>query len=188
MPKKKAPAKKAAATVKKENAVSAASESTKSTATKEESKSPAVEEPNSISLALRQVGQEAAQKAKDVKKKGLEAISSAGKPESAAEKKEGTSKTEAEKGTPTPILVDTPKKELAIEDTALMQSPTSTAWKRAPGGHIASMLAEDKSESSAKSIASMQQGSEVSQASKEEIKQVEEDCKIVEENKDAVEN
>ncbi|RDW60119.1 hypothetical protein BP5796_11725 [Coleophoma crateriformis] len=191
MPKKKAPAKKA--TAKKENEVPAASEPSKTTAVKEEeTKSPAAGEPNTISLAIRQVGQEAAQKAKDVKKKAAETISGAQKAEPVAEKKEAEKKEEAPKkeaetNTPAPISVDLPKKASGIEDATLMQSPTSTAWKRAPDGHIAAMLAYDNSDSAARPT-TMHRGSEVSQASAEEIKQIEEECKIVEEDEDAVES
>jgi len=83
-------------------------------------KPPAGAAPTAISLALRQAGQEAAQKAKDNKKKvSVETFDGLGEAE-----------PPKEKTIPAPITVQT---QLLIEAPTLMQSPTSTTWRRAPG-------------------------------------------------------
>ncbi|TVY88236.1 Uncharacterized protein LAWI1_G005756 [Lachnellula willkommii] len=88
-----------------------------------ESKPPKGGAPTTISLALRQAGQEAAQKAKDNKKTPpIETFDGVGEAE--PPKKE-------EKAIPAPITV--PEAQHAIETPTLMQSPTSTTWRRAPG-------------------------------------------------------
>ncbi|TVY55953.1 Uncharacterized protein LCER1_G003443 [Lachnellula cervina] len=87
------------------------------------SKPPIGGAPTTISLALRQAGQEAAQKAKDNKKKPpVETFDGVG---------EAEPPTEKEKAIPAPITI--PEAQHAIETPTLMQSPTSTTWRRAPG-------------------------------------------------------
>ncbi|KAG9229586.1 hypothetical protein BJ875DRAFT_387047 [Amylocarpus encephaloides] len=104
-------------------------------------KSPTNDAPSAISIAMRQAGQEAAQKAKDGKKKAPETLSGVGKAEPTKE---------AEKAaTPAPITVaDLPLEKLSIADTTSLQSP----------------------------------GSSISEVSAEEIKKIEKDCAIPEED------
>ncbi|KAL3418631.1 neurofilament protein H, form H2 [Phlyctema vagabunda] len=211
-PIKKTMAKKPAAkTSTKENVKPTPATASKSTVEQDTSK-PSASEPAAITLALRQVGQEAAQKAKDVKKKALQTVSGAGSAKSEAEKKSEPEKKEETKKTdevekkdepkqktepvkedveesaittpPTPL--DTPKKKHSIEDKTVMQSPTSTAWKRTPGSGLDYVLAPEKaSETSLSPEPSItHRGSEVSQASKEEIKKIEDEAKIAEEDED----
>lgn len=77
---------------------------------------------------MRQAGQEAAQKAKDAKKKAAEVFAGKGEAEPAT-KEPGRSAT-----IPPPILVhkDVPTHDSTTATPASMQSPTSTAWKNKP--------------------------------------------------------
>lgn len=77
-------------------------------------------QPTAFTLAMRQAGQEAAQKAKETKKKVTETFVGVGKAEPEPEKKE-------EKVIPPPIVLEP---QHTIETTTLLQSPTSTAWKQ----------------------------------------------------------
>jgi len=88
-----------------------------------DSKPPTGGAPTTISLALRQAGQEAAQKAKDNKMTPpVETFDGVGEAEPPKEKG---------KAVPAPLTI--PEMEHAIETPTLMQSPTSTTWRRAPG-------------------------------------------------------
>jgi hypothetical protein len=81
--------------------------------------------PSSFTLAMRQAGQEAAQKAKDSKKKPAETLEGVGEAEPTKESQKSAVK-------PPPITVlDLPP---SVESTAALQSPGSSAWRRAPGG------------------------------------------------------
>ena len=84
--------------------------------------------PSTFTLAMRQAGQEAAQKAKDAKKKAAEVFAGKGEAEPAT-KEPGRSAT-----IPPPILVhkDVPTHDSTTATPASMQSPTSTAWKNKP--------------------------------------------------------
>jgi len=154
----------------------------------EPSETPAGGQPTSFTLAMRQAGQEAAQKAKEVKKKATETFVGVGKAE--PEKK----KEDKSAALPPPISLE-PKNE--IETTTLAQSPTSTAWNRDLGekATISSKPAEkleflQSPTSTAWEPTDINQpvlthrGSNISEASAEYIKQVEDECTIPEEDED----
>jgi hypothetical protein len=142
-------------------------------------------EQNTISLALRQVGEEAAQKAKEAKKKVIETFTGVGLAEPEKEK--------AVKATP-PVEPLSPQRTIVAP--TVIQSPTSTAWRRAPGAYTPSAVAEDKTaKGSLQSPTSTawkptdinppvidHRGSSISEASKETIKKIEDDCAIPEED------
>jgi hypothetical protein len=90
------------------------------------SKPPADTQQASIALAMRQLGQEAAQKAKDGMKKSkkvTETFSGAGKAEPVP-------KTLDKPATvPPPIAIDSSTEKYTIETPTLLQSPTTSAWK-----------------------------------------------------------
>ncbi len=147
---------------------------------------------SSFSLAMKQAGQEAAQKAKDGKKKAPETLEGVGKADPVE-----ASKTSAAVPPPVAILES---RQNASNDT-ILQSPTSSAWRSAPSKSIHTpkgALSKLQSMQSPTSTAwkpsdidtpvLMHRGSSISMASDEEIKQVEEDEKIVEEDEDAVED
>jgi len=163
-----------------------------SSKTVEPSKPAAEAAPSSIALALRQAGQEAAQKAKDGKKKAppVETFDGLGEVEPV--------KKDLEKSAtiPPPIAIVNPSTEKRTVETktkASLQSPTSTAWRKgAPDGNISTARRR-----SIEILESMQspnstawkptdidppilthRGSSISLASAEEIRQVEEECKI----------
>ena len=162
-----------------------------SSKTVEPSKPAAEAAPSSIALALRQAGQEAAQKAKDGKKKApVETFDGVGAAEPV--------KKDLEKSAtiPPPIAIVNPSTEKRTVETktkASLQSPTSTAWRKgAPDGNISTARRR-----SIEKLESMQspnstawkptdidppilthRGSSISLASAEEIRQVEEECKI----------
>ena len=157
-----------------------------------EPSNPAVESaPSSIALALRQAGQEAAQKAKDGKKKApVETFDGVGEAEPV--------KKDLEKSAtiPPPIAIldpSTEKRTVETKTKALLQSPTSTAWRKgAPDGNIST--AQRRSIEILESMQSpnstawkptdvdppilTHRGSSISLASAEEIRQIEEECKI----------
>jgi hypothetical protein len=149
--------------------------------------SSALTQSTSLTLAMRQAGEEAAQKAKEVKQKTTETFVGVGKAE--AEKKEDVQedKSEAKPETlPAPISVESAQH--AIETLTLAQSPTSTAWKR-----VTPATFESPSSTAWKPIdvdlpVTTHRGSSVSEASADCIKQIEEDEMIPEEDEDAVED
>lgn len=142
-----------------------------------EEKPAAAPQPSPISLALRQAGQEAAQKAKDGKKGAMQVLSGVGKAEPPKDK-------EKEKAKAIPSPVQSPNSiawkttadgrrrasgsEYAIDDLESLQSPNSTAWK--PSDIDGPIL--------------MHRGSTVSTASAEEIKQIEDEEAIPEEDEE----
>ncbi|KAH8674597.1 hypothetical protein BGZ60DRAFT_275182 [Tricladium varicosporioides] len=153
----------------------------------EQPKSPTGNAPTPISLALRQVGEEAAQKAKDSKKKGIEVLKGVGQAEPTKD------------GTPKPASITLPVSSTSptIETVASIQSPNSTAWRRGSdsrGRPTTPRHSIDKLESlqSPNSTAwkptdidppiLTHRGSSLSLASAEEIKQVEEEEAIPEED------
>lgn len=162
----------------------------------EESKPPVGGAPTAFTLAMRQAGQEAAQKAKDGKKKPVETFDGVGEAEPV--KKDLDNPTVI----PAPISVlHPPPEKHTIEGATILQSPTSSAWRRAPGRdgkRGISRGTEEKPDSlqSPNSTAwrptdtdlpvLTHRGSSVSQASAEEIKQVEQDETIPEEDEDAL--
>jgi hypothetical protein len=152
--------------------------------------------PSSFTLAMRQASQEAAQKAKDNKKKAPETLEGVGEADPAKD-------VEKSAVTPAPIAVLDPPQN--VKSNTVLQSPSSSTWRIAPGGklHIPkSSIDMFESLQSPNSTAwkpfdrpfdtdppiIMHRGSSISLASTEEIKQVEEDEKIMEEDEDAVED
>ena len=80
-----------------------------------------------MTLAMRQLGQEAAQKAKDGMKKSTrvaETFSGKGKAEPTEQKS-----LDKSAAVPPPISVESGIERLTIETPTLLQSPTSSAWK-----------------------------------------------------------
>jgi len=159
------------------------------------SKLPAGGIPTSLTSAMHQVGQEAAQKAKDAKKKVVETLSGTGEAE--------TAKKETDRPVAEPAITtgaQSPDTH-SVETTTLLQSPTSTAWKREPETHGSSTPPPHSIEA----LESLQsptsttwkpvdtdlpilshRGSNVSQASAEEIKRIEEEEAIPEVDEDAI--
>jgi hypothetical protein len=148
--------------------------------------------PSSFTLAMRQAGQEAAQKAKDSKKKPVEALEGIGEADPVKESQKSAV-------IPPPIAVLGPPH--SVESTAALQSPGSSAWRSAPGGKFHTPKSSlDKLESlqSPNSTAwkptdidapvLVHRGSTISEASEECITRVEEDETIVEEDEDAEED
>jgi hypothetical protein len=159
----------------------------------EQSKTPTSNVPSAISSVLQQVGQEAAQIAKSGKKKVLDTLGGVGEP----------AKKEAEKApTPAPLAVnDLPIEKLAINDPTSLQSPNSTAWRKAPDAmpnieppsspppsmHKFSLQSPNSTAWKPTDFNPPileHRGSSISVASAEEIKQVEEACAIPEEDED----
>jgi hypothetical protein len=150
---------------------------------------------SSFSLAMKQVGQEAAQKAKDGKKKAPETLEGVGQ----ADPAEASKKSAA---IPPPLAVlNSPHN---APSNTVLQSPTSSAWRSAPSKSFhtpKSSLSKLESMQSPTSTAwkpsdtdgpvLTHRGSSISMASDEEIKQVEESEMIMEapeEDEDAVED
>lgn len=141
-------------------------------------------QPTSFTLAMRQAGQEAAQKAKEVKKKATETFVGLGKAEPEAEKDESKSRT-------SPLSI-TPKTAYHTIDTAtLAQSPTSTAWSweihgKAAGTSVQSIEKLESLQSPTSTLGDLpaptNRRSSISEASAECIKQIEEDETIPEED------
>jgi hypothetical protein len=134
---------------------------------------------------MRQAGQEAAQKAKDGKKKPVETFHGVGE----AEPVKGLDKSEV---VPPPITVlDPPPEKQTVEMTTILQSPTSSAWRRAPevdGRPTISPSSTAWKPTDTDLPILMHRGSSLSQASAEEIKQIEEDAAIPEEDEDELED
>jgi hypothetical protein len=157
-----------------------------------EPEQPAAAAPSSFTLAMRQASQEAAQKAKDGKKKAPQTLEGVGEADPAKDSQKLAV-------IPPPIAVPDPLN--VVESNTILQSPRSSAWRSAPGGKFHTPKSSvDRLESlqSPNSTAwrpsdtdgpiLMHRGSSISLASTEEIKQVEEDEKIMEEDEDAVED
>ncbi|KAG9241539.1 hypothetical protein BJ878DRAFT_223804 [Calycina marina] len=193
--------------VQKENIKPTASIATRSPAVaekpkaSEEPKEPVSAQPTSFTLAMRQVGEQAAQIAKEGKKKvdslvgvGTAELGSTAKgPEVDGVKKDG----EKSAAVPAPIKIDAPN---TIETTAAMQIPTSTAWKQ--DVTPISVVQESATNGLTEKFASMQsptstawkpaettipatyRGSSIATASDECIKKVEDEQIIPEEDED----
>lgn len=142
-----------------------------------------------FSLAMRQVGQEAAQKAKEVKKKAAETFVGVGK----AEPEQPADKEEVKVATVPPFLPTEPKPIIATK--TLFQCPTTTAWNRDWHDEITKHSItkveslQSPNSTSWKPVEFVQpvtsyRGSAVTTASPECIKQVEEDSKIPEEDEE----
>lgn len=150
--------------------------------------------PTSISLAMRQAGEQAAQTAKDMKKTVVKSFDGVG--EAAPKKEAPTIKTTTFIPQPPSILVNAP---------TLMQSLTSSAWDRTPGEIVGSTNKALETRESMQSPTSSawksvpprneqpfepqitrHRGSEVSLASAEEIKNIEDSETIKEEDEEAI--
>jgi hypothetical protein len=161
----------------------------------ETSKPPAGAQPTSFTLAMRQAGQEAAQKAKDAKNKVVETFTGVGEAE--PEKKDVEEDRSAK--VPSPISLAQPvSSEDNIVAPTILQSPTSTTWKpRSESSSTAAYSADEMAKLQRGSLQSptstswkptdtdppvlMHRGSSISSASREEIQQIEEECAIPEE-------
>jgi hypothetical protein len=168
-------------------------ESSSSTSSETPPKAAAGAPPSSFALAMRQAGEEAAQKAKDAKKKTMEVF--AGKGEATATTKE----SDRSAAIPPPILVN---KEVSTRGStavapATMQSPTTTAWKSRPSaphrqstfGHTFMDPMQSPNSTAWKSTdidppITMHRGSSISVASAEEIRAIEKEQAIEEEDED----
>ncbi|KAH7410950.1 hypothetical protein BKA64DRAFT_368889 [Cadophora sp. MPI-SDFR-AT-0126] len=167
----------------------------------ETAKSPITE--TGPALALREIGQQAAQKAKEVKKKAVETFSGVGQaeaPKESKDSKEPKATSEAEKAIPAPIAVEKKSEKStetqSVESLAYLQSPTSTAWKGTPDKKHTPRNSIDKIESIQSPTSTTwrptdvnppiltHRGSSVSGASAEEIKKIEEEEKIPEEDEE----
>jgi hypothetical protein len=145
-----------------------------------ESKPPPGAAPTAISLALRQAGAEAAQKAKDSKKKApVETFDGVGEAEP-----------------PKPASIDVPTITNKIETLTIMQEPSTGTWSRAPAPISTPRHSIERLESlqSPNSTAWKptdvdppvlhHRGSSIEIADKEEIRQIEEECAIKEEDEE----
>ena len=159
--------------------------------------------PNAMSLALRQVGEEAAQKAKDIKKKGLvETFTGVGKAEPAKEAAETPKEVEKEKGVSKPDpLVLTKSKDDPAGSASSLQSPNSTAWRGSSSGIVPTTLTKSSHADGRSSLQSPTstawrpidvdppisqfRGSSISLASAEDIKKVEDEETIEEEDEES---
>jgi hypothetical protein len=157
----------------------------------EPSDTPTGGQPTAFTLAMRQVGQEAAQKAKEVKKKATETFVGVGKAEPETKPTEKTQENSAV--IPPPISLEP---NHTIETPTFGQSPTSTAWKRDLHEKTSSTHSFEKVESSQspnstswkptdinQPIATYR-GSSVTSPSAECIKQIEEETMIPEEDEE----
>ena len=149
--------------------------------------------PSTFTLAMRQASQEAARKAKDAKKKGMEVL--VGKGEAAPAMKEPDRSVTI----PPPILVhkDVPTHNTTTATPASMQSPTSTAWKSKPSvpsrqsslSHAFMDPMQSPNSTAWKSTdidppITMHRGSSISIASAEEIRAIEKSQAIEEEDEE----
>lgn len=182
----KAPAPVSQENKKLEPAAAAAAESSKDA----ESKPPAGAQPTSFTLAMRQAGQEAAQKAKDAKKKVTETFTGVGEAEP---EKRDTEKKDETKAVPPPISSQPLSPKHNIVTPTILQSPTSTAWKRSPesisppiyaAGSLQSPNSTTWKPTDTDPPILTHRGSSVSEASAECIKQIEEDEAIPEEDEE----
>jgi hypothetical protein len=150
-----------------------------SSTSSENSKPPTGAQPTAFTLAMRQVGEEAAQKAKDAKNKVMEGFDGTGKGEDTIEAKQS-----AIVPPPTAVAEKRSETKIPIESAALLQSPTSTAWKNKP-----STLAFTPSD--VDPPVTKHGGSSVSVASIEEIQEIERSQAIAEdgeEDEEAIED
>lgn len=176
----------------------------------EESKPSVAAGATPIALALRQVGQEAAQKAKDIKKKIPETFSGVGQASPTKEKeqekadiveeeseKKAESPEEKQDKAAAPPSIELPTEKHEIASVESVQSPTSTAWRGAKDEKVTTPqkpMAKLESIQSPTSTAwkptdintpiLTHRGSTVSEASAEEIKKVEDEQTIPEEDED----
>jgi len=142
---------------------------------------------------MRQAGKEAAQKAKDAKKKAAEVFAGKGEAEPTAKKPDQSATI------PAPIIVhkDMPPRDSTTATSASMQSPTSTAWKSKPSApsrqsslsHAFMDPMQSPNSTAWKSTnidppITMHRGSSISVASVEEIRAIEKSQAIEEEDEE----
>jgi len=171
------------------------------TATSESSKAtdglkpPAGAPPTAFTLAMRQAGQEAAQKAKEGKKKPAEMFDGVGEAEPT---KETTEKMEQSAVKPPPVLLADPPPTKPADVTTILQSPTSTAWRRqavlqdtiVPHHNTTKLESLQSPSTTAWKPTDVDlpvmthRGSSVSLASAEEIRQIEQEEAIPEEDEE----
>jgi len=185
-------------------------ETTKSESIPESTKQlPAGATPTAFTLAMRQAGEQAAEKAKQAKNKLVEVFDGTGEAEPSEFKaSDSTTKDLNQSATipPPTVIISGPSADGPISDTtASLQSPTSTAWKRFPGKEEAKGKEDPACElieklehmqsptSTAWKPADMDapvtrhRGSEISVASVEEVREIEKSQVICEEDEEAVE-
>jgi hypothetical protein len=180
----------AATAAEKENKKPVAVISASSKAAEEEK--PAPIHNNHIAFAMKQAGQEAAQKAKDNKKKPIPTLDGVGEAEPLKKSLENSAII-----APPATGLESAIEKLEIDAPASLQSPTSTTWKHALDSKITTPRHSiDKLESLQSPNSTSwkpkdidppilsHRGSSVSQASAEEIKKVEDDETIKEEDED----
>ncbi|KAG0647925.1 Uncharacterized protein D0Z07_5623 [Hyphodiscus hymeniophilus] len=159
------------------------------------SQPPAGAQPTAFTLAMRQAGLEAAQKAKDTKKKATETFTGVGEAEPEKNNVE-TDKSAA----PSPISTVQPLSDRAnIVAPTVLQSPTSSTWQivseatpttadrtdempKYQKGSLQSPTSTSWQPTDLNAPISMHRGSSISLASKEAIQQIEEECAIPEED------
>lgn len=168
---------------------------------------PAGAQPTAISLALKQAGEEAAQKAKDLKKKGMQTFSGVGKADPVKDNANTTKDTEVatspkEKtiAVPTPLNLADRTNDRDIDLRSSLQSPASSSWTIAPNvntpmspqNHSIDTLASLQSPNSTAwkpanfpTPISQHRGSSISQASEEDIKRIEKEQAIKEEEEES---
>jgi hypothetical protein len=149
---------------------------------------------SSITLAMRQMGEEAAQKAKDMKKKTVEVLVGTGKGEAA-----GETTPKDTKGPPSPVTTTAEPASISktVEPITVLQDPETSAWNKGPGEKPSvayQELNELKSLQSPTSTAwkpadvnppiRSHRGSEISAASIEEIRAIEQEQAIGEEDEE----
>ncbi|CZT51550.1 uncharacterized protein RSE6_12705 [Rhynchosporium secalis] len=159
----------------------------------------------SPALVFRQIGEEAAQKAKDGKRKAAKTFTGVGQADALQESREPkelndtkvVEKKESKENIPAPIAVPEKESEApSIESVGSLQPPTSTAWrgtsdkKHTPRNSIDKVESVQSPNSTAWRPTDVDppvlthRGSSISQASAEEIKKVEKAERISEEEED----
>ena len=159
-------------------------------------------EPTAFTLAMRQVGQEAAQKAKDSKKKITETFTGVGE---AQGKPKDVEKDRPAAVLPSPLLIQSLPDRSNIVAPTILQSPTTTAWNKAPDSIPPPASSANETEKSQEAQSQSptfvswkssdtdapvitHRGSSISSVSKGDIRQIEEDCAIPEEDEDESEH
>ena len=147
---------------------------------------------------MRQAGQEAAQKAKDSKKKVVETFTGVGEAE--PEKKD-VQKDKSATVPPSISITERLSDEYNNVAPTILQSPTSTTWRRKSDSSVTSAYwAHEMAKLQRASLQSptstswkptdtdppvlMHRGSSISSASREEIQQIEDECAIPEEEEE----
>jgi len=145
-------------------------------------KAPAEGSSAQFTLAMRDIGQEAAQKAKEVKTKGMQVLSGSGK---ADETKQALGQSAT---VPPPVVTSEPLFGHArtVIATAPLQSPTTTSWSRASflDEPQVSALHSGTGPGIVPPTLATERSSSISEASAEEIKEIEDSETIQEEDEE----